>query len=266
MGEITFVKIEIQRHRLIRSSANTKSSNQNTLLLYYINEGAAEIIIGKQSLYVRRGQYIVINHACAYNMLFPEPGVVTWAVLPRRWLSEFIPTPDDMVFRPPPSPAWGQALAALLDAVGPESLHQLPPLPASLPQQVASLLALAFFRPTGTPLKSSREMTLRRLRQDMRDRLYDHNLDPAAFAVQEGISKRTLHALFAAAGTSFRSELITMRLCRARDLLEDPRFAAKNVAEIALLAGFANTSHFCRRFREMFGRSPAAYRDGHRKG
>jgi AraC family transcriptional regulator len=47
------------------------------------------------------------------------------------------------------------------------------------------------------------------------------------------------------------------RLARAQDLLVKTDLA---LAEVALTTGFADQSHFCRRFRELVGLPPRSYR------
>ncbi len=52
--------------------------------------------------------------------------------------------------------------------------------------------------------------------------------------------------------------IIGLRLDRAAQLLSAD---AGNVAEIAYGVGFKSTSHFSRRFRERFGKTPSAFRE-----
>ena len=49
----------------------------------------------------------------------------------------------------------------------------------------------------------------------------------------------------------------TLRLRRAYDLLVDTR---QPISEVALDTGFADGSHFSRRFRDAFGKSPSEVR------
>lgn len=75
-----------------------------------------------------------------------------------------------------------------------------------------------------------------------------------------GISVRQFHQVFASQGTTFRRELMELRLGRARQMLLDPRFRSLSVEEIARRCGFSDLRHFRRRFSQHFAVSPAALR------
>jgi transcriptional regulator GlxA family with amidase domain len=69
-----------------------------------------------------------------------------------------------------------------------------------------------------------------------------------------------VHHLYAAHGTTFRSELMRLRLERARAMLLDERFRSVSVEEIARRCGFSDSRHFRRRFRQHFDASPGDLR------
>lgn len=98
------------------------------------------------------------------------------------------------------------------------------------------------------------------LQMTLAERASAPNLRAQDIAVAHGISARKVHHVFAAQGTTFRSELIRMRLERAREMLLDERFRSVPVEEIARRCGFSDARHFRRRFREQFDTTPAALR------
>ena len=51
-----------------------------------------------------------------------------------------------------------------------------------------------------------------------------------------------------------------LRLAHAHTMLSDVRLVDLPVAEIAIRCGFADPSHFARRFRQRFGQSPSQFR------
>lgn len=72
------------------------------------------------------------------------------------------------------------------------------------------------------------------------------------------VSARHLERLFhAELGVSPSEFARTLRLRRAHDLLVDTR---QPISEVALDTGFADGSHFSRRFRDTFGKSPSQVR------
>lgn len=97
----------------------------------------------------------------------------------------------------------------------------------------------------------------------MRAQLDQPGLHAAGVAQQAGISARTLHRAFAAAGASFAGTLRALRLAHARELLAAPRLAGLPVSEIGRRAGFADASHFVREYQRAYGSTPARWRREH---
>ncbi|MEQ8346700.1 MAG: helix-turn-helix domain-containing protein [Sneathiellaceae bacterium] len=92
----------------------------------------------------------------------------------------------------------------------------------------------------------------------------DPALSPQAVAGHFRISLRHLHKLFAPSGESFGRFLLRQRLERSlQAILAAPE---RSITEIALEAGFNDSSHFARSFRQRYGRSPRATRQGAASG
>lgn len=89
-----------------------------------------------------------------------------------------------------------------------------------------------------------------------RAHLTDPDLDPAGLAAVHNVSLRTLYKAFAQAGLSLEQWLITERLEAARVLLSSPAGRRRPIAAVARSCGFADPSHFARRFRAAYGMSP----------
>jgi AraC family transcriptional regulator, positive regulator of tynA and feaB len=94
----------------------------------------------------------------------------------------------------------------------------------------------------------------------LRSRLHETGLSPLDVADQHGVSRRSLHYAFASANTTFIEHLMSLRLERAREMLNDARFSDLPVSEVAARCGFTDPSHFARRFRQQFGQSPQQFR------
>jgi AraC-like DNA-binding protein len=129
-------------------------------------------------------------------------------------------------------------------------------------QQLLDLVALAFGAEAGSApgLSSSRTTTLLRLQSSIESRLCDPTLRPARAAADAGISVRYANTLLAQEGTSLERFIVLRRLQLCRRLLEDPAHARRTASEIAYSCGFSDVSHFTRRFRAQFGRSPGECR------
>jgi len=133
-----------------------------------------------------------------------------------------------------------------------------------LAQQALDLVALAF--ETGARgviyLSSTRTTTLLRLKSIIEGRLRDPSLKPAMVAEAAGISVRYANALLAHEGMSLERYIMLRRLLHCRQVLEDPAQLTRTVGDIAYSCGFADLSHFTRRYRAQFGRSPGESRPG----
>jgi len=136
---------------------------------------------------------------------------------------------------------------------------------SALAQSFADLLP-TFMRPQGDVAgelsggTATKAATLHRLCQAVERRLDDPDLTPAKIASVEGISERYLQKLFEGTGSSFTHYLRERRLQRTWADLSSPAEAHHSISEIAFRAGFNDSAHFSRTFRQRFGVSPRAFR------
>lgn len=70
------------------------------------------------------------------------------------------------------------------------------------------------------------------------------------------ISERYVRLLLEETGMTFSEHVLEERLQHARRLLHAPHLAGRSIAEIAMMAGFSDISHFNRSFRRRFGATP----------
>jgi AraC-like DNA-binding protein len=179
---------------------------------------------------------------------------------PRSVIQGWMPNPFDITAVPfLKHSKWGKALCATMAALTPDLLDSLVVSPDDIVDQVNCLLALTGGQSTSYR-KTHGPALLCRLRQAVRSHFNDPDFSPAKLAEEQGISTRTLYATFANDNTSFRKELLSFRIEKARRYLDDPRFDKKEIAEIAALVGYVHASHFITHFRQAHGVSPAAYR------
>ncbi|MGE4180800.1 MAG: helix-turn-helix transcriptional regulator, partial [Limisphaerales bacterium] len=95
------------------------------------------------------------------------------------------------------------------------------------------------------------------------DHVREHYADPislAAAATLCGMSRAAFGRAFKkASGMTLRRYMNHVRMTHAVELLEE---SGKSIAEIASRLGFSDQSHFDRRFRQAFGRTPSQHRAG----
>lgn len=119
-------------------------------------------------------------------------------------------------------------------------------------------LALAAARnQTRSARRDRPDLRLEALKAQIRCRLADPGLTPAAAAAALGLSTRTLHKLFERSEASFGAWLRAQRLetCASALARSDAR-----IADLALGAGFNDVSHFNRSFKAHFGMTPREWR------
>lgn len=135
---------------------------------------------------------------------------------------------------------------------------------AKIAQQMVDLIALAFETEGGekrSALSASRRATLLRLKAIIEGRLRDPAFKPAHAASSAGISVRYANVLLADEGTSLERYIVRRRLENCRQTLLDPAHASRTVSDIAYSWGFADLSHFNRRFKSHFGCAPGRCRE-----
>ncbi|MFC9980933.1 helix-turn-helix domain-containing protein [Gordonia sp. NPDC127522] len=96
------------------------------------------------------------------------------------------------------------------------------------------------------------------------DNLHDPELDVKQLAQRHFVSVRHVHNLFRGTGQTAAERIRSRRLEMARKELSDVRRLDTPVAAIAFQCGFTNPSHFGNLFKDRFGVTPAAFRQGAR--
>ena len=125
------------------------------------------------------------------------------------------------------------------------------------------LVALSLSKRVRTPVGEAAgiaEATMLAVRRAIHDRLRRPDLSVAAVAAVVGISERYVHKLFERIGTTFSGYVMDRRLGGAASDLRNPAMAGQTVGSIAFDWGFADLSHFTRRFRQRFQCTPGEWR------
>ena len=95
------------------------------------------------------------------------------------------------------------------------------------------------------------------VREIIRQRLHDPDLDEKSVAQISGRSVRSLQWGLMKAGTTYRRELTDLRMAMALDLLTDTDLG---ISDIAVRLGYRDTTGFIRAFRSWTGQTPGRYR------
>jgi AraC-like DNA-binding protein len=243
-----------------RTRESIRRTREPRFDLLYVRTGTLHFEHYGRSFIVGDNQCVLIDSTETYHFTTPEVSTSTSVQIPQKWLRSWIANPEEGVARVFTRDCpWGNTLIAMLDALTPETTQQLVLADEVVAEQVASLLALAIGR-APIDLNRNQSKLVTRIRQQMQEQAHDETLTPEGIAQALGISKRYLHSLFAAAGTTFCKELMSLRLERAARQLRDPQFTSVSVSEIAWRCGFTDSSHFARRFCQRYGTPPREYR------
>ncbi len=257
LGPVSLNFVGAGTQLLRRTRARIASSREPVCVLLQLREGRVRLRHMGREAYVGPGECVLMDSTEPYDIECPEPTTALALRLPQPWLQYWLPDPAECVARTFGAQGWSAALCAALSSLDTDSYHALALPAGSVAEHIAALLALAAGRPAQVTRRTG---LLDELVRALRDRLHEQDLSPEALALQFGISRRYVHHLFAAGHTTFGEQLTRMRLERARELLLDARFAALPIGEVAARCGFADPSHFARRFRLQFGRSPSELR------
>ncbi len=101
---------------------------------------------------------------------------------------------------------------------------------------------------------------VQRIRQIIRQNSFRQDFNLADCAARMGLSVGYIQQLLARNGERFGVILLDERLATAARLLSDPRKFHLSVSTIAYAAGFKDSSHFGRVFRNSYGQSPGEWR------
>jgi AraC-like DNA-binding protein len=101
---------------------------------------------------------------------------------------------------------------------------------------------------------------LTRITSYIRQHLTEPDLSPERIARDHHISARHLYSTWSDADLSLGQWIITERLEGAHRELADQRTRNKTISAVARGWGFADATHFSRRFRDAYGMSPREWR------
>lgn len=262
-GSLYLVQADTQYVR--RTRQNIAAGTGDWTILMQIREGQQRFRQHGRECELGPGDCTIVDCAEPYEL--DCHGATRSVVLrfPREWLATWLPSPEAAAARVFGAGAgWGGALSAAMAGLENcvETDLQLPP--GTVADQLAGLVALA----AGPEAQAARphDKLHRALLAALRERCLEPDLSPADFAASQGISRRYLYLLFARAGTTFGGELMRLRLESAHRLLSDRRCDGLTVLEVASRCGFAEPSHFARRFRGAYGLGPLEFRRARSQG
>ena len=155
------------------------------------------------------------------------------------------------------SPLYQLVRDHLLRLVGLADVMAADPGAAALGTATTELVRALLESAAGRPAPEVREHTLAtRVLAYARQYLTDPGLTPERIARAHNVSVRQLYKACAGAGVRLEQWVIEQRLEAARAELAAPSGRRRSIAATARACGFADPSHFARRFRAAYGMTP----------
>jgi AraC-like DNA-binding protein len=263
LGRLQVATITSEPHAVFRSPAMIRRWSDDDVMVNLAVRGRMVVSQGGRDAVLRPGDFTIHDSArpCRIAGLDPFRMLVLKA-------------PRDVFTACCPLTAGGTAVTIRGDqgagAVCSAALTCLPAVSGlARPDEAASRAGagvLELLAAVLSDLAGGLRMTLPRQAQLLRARRYiaghldEPDLSPAVVAQALGMSVRYLHQIFKSAGDSPFRWIMQRRLDLAAGLLADPRRAAWTISDVAFGAGFKDTAHFSRAFKECHGMSPSAYR------
>lgn len=241
-----------------RTPEMVRNCSEATFELVYMQRGDMIVREGHREDLIREGDFGLLRNAVPYEFECSSHNIALSTHMPEAWLKSWLAHPETLRDVPWENrSAWGRPLAELLRLISDQGLQDSIIPRSVIADQIGGLLSLIGRHAGSGP--AHRKSTLERLLGKLDERFREPDLTPAELARDAGISLRHLHGLFAAAGSTFGAELVERRLQYAAVKLRTLS-ADHPVSDVAYDAGFADPSHFARRFRQHFGSSPTRWR------
>jgi AraC-like DNA-binding protein len=273
LGDLHVARVKSSPQVVNRTRDLADQASDAFILLSIQTRGKTLIQQGKNETMLTPGCIAFYDTARPYTLSLPNDFDQIVLHLPRDLVEKSSPGGlDHMAEKLNASNPFAQAILAL----APQLLRIATAAPTVLAQRTAAAavelisLALASLadgkeapgvsHDSVVLTSASADSILWRARDTISKHIADTNLTPAALAAQMKMSLRRLQEVFQAQGTTPSDCIWEMRLEYARNLLAAQQNQKDSITTLAYRAGFSDTAHFSRRFKQQFGMSPKEYR------
>ena len=258
-GRAALLDTEASRFGMVRTARHVRAGSEPVVSLSYQRRGRGEFgQLGHQQV-VRERDLMLMDTAAPYTFACADGGE-------HRALQvhlDVLGLPEDVVRRAAPrlrgSPMHDLVrthVEWLADAAPELSAD---PGAAALGTATVELVRALVVSALGDDPRRAEvreETLLSRVRTYVRQHLADPELTPRTIAAAHNVSLRRLYQACAAAGWSLEQWVIEQRLEDARVRLISPAGLRRPIGATARACGFADASHFTRRFRQAYGMTP----------
>jgi len=261
-GEVVMMRLEANRHRVMRSSRLARSSETSYLKIIAPWQGHAALAQQGRQTCVRPGGWAIYDTTGCYEVANPERASHLIVMLPKEQLSERGLRIEPLMGRQVGG-ASGISRVALetmrsvfqeLPLMTPEAAH-------GAGQLVTELVRLSLQELAGRASAVTQQQAFKdRIRDFISQQLRDPGLSVERIAQALNCSKRHLHNAFADEQDTLGQYILRQRLQACVRELKSPACRQRTITEIAFSWGFNNGAHFSRVFREHAGVAPSEFR------
>lgn len=266
LGDGAVNRVAFPQHTVRRSAADIATSDRRCFYLNLKLAGHCRIQQAGREISLSSGQVGIFDSGRPFALLHdhgPQLGVASFWVPAAALTDRLPPTFDVAATRLSDDPHVGSLITETARALATDALRMSAADAARLFGVLLDLVALSLSRSSRAGVKeatSLSEATLLSLRRAIDARLRQPGLRVADIAAAVGISERYVHTLLARSGTTFSEDVMQRRLDGIAADLRDPACASHEIGAIAFDWGFADLSHFSRRFKQRFGMRPRDWR------
>lgn len=263
-GPLRMSWVDSRVPRIVMPAASVERAGTDSDVLLMVMDAPSDWTLrgGREGFALGPGDVVCADFRAGFEMRRPGRARTLSVSLSGSWLRTWLPEADfakPQVIRG--DSGWGAVLSLALRQFQPQEVNALGSRRDALATQLGSLLALALGERAACGGRHADPDNLARIAQACVQRHFaEFGLTAAEVAAELGVSERTLHRALARGGGSFGERLQAQRMAAARRLLGDRHFAALTVAEIGRRVGYADASHFVRRFKSEHGQTPGAMR------
>lgn len=262
VGDLAFINQQGSNHRCFTDRLGISRRSENTFHLI-LNRATSWNVDHVGKFRAEPGDAVFFDARNIVDIQSPSGFEYLHIKLSESWLKQWIPTPALLAgVKFPVNAGWSRALTAFAAGLIPEFLSKSP-LPMSLMiDHLGSLLALATQERHSTVPKNvgTSQSRIDKIKDIMWQMSSSSSLSAAEVALAAGIPLRSFHRCFTATGISFGRTLMDMRCTQAVRMLQAPMYKRLTIGEIALRAGFCDSSHLSVTVRSRTGRTPSQIR------
>lgn len=263
-GDVVLTRLEANRHRVMRSSAQVRASDTGYLKIVAPYVGCAGVEQQGREAWVTPDQWSVYDTTDSYAVANPVRVEHLIVMLPKAQLVERGMTLDALMAR---RLGGSGGVARLALETMRSAYRELPTMSEAAARGVGEAITrfvqLALLDLAGIATAQSQHEALRdRIKAHVGAHLGDPGLSVDSLAHALGCSRRQLYNAFAEEADGVAGYILRRRLEACRRSLAEQAQAQRSITDIAFSFGFSNMAHFSRVFRAHLGVTPSDYRRG----